>query len=134
MNAGRVLGLRLSERKARTACGTTEDGTDSPELIQGIRELGLTATSHHSSDVAAAWAFVRSNVMEGRPVLLCIDQWRHWVCVIGIIGGLVLLADPAMTKRNVAENGISPLSRPGIIRRWRCRNEQEPFYAIAIGK
>lgn len=118
----------------RGLSGATADGTDAPELVQAIRGLGLTVTTHHSADAPAAWAFVRSNAMEGRPSLLCIDQWRHWVCVIGLIGGFVLLADSVGTKRNMVENGITPLSRPGLIRRWRCRNESEPFYALAVGR
>lgn len=134
VNGSRVLGLRISERSARSACGTTSDGTDDCQMVIGIRSLGMTATAHHSADVAAAWAFVRSNAMEGRPSLICIDQWRHWVALIGTIGNLVIVADPIDTKSNRLENGILTLSRPGLVRRWRCRNEQEPFYAIAMGK
>jgi hypothetical protein len=103
-------------------------------MIAGIRGLGLTATPHSSADVATAWAFVRSNAMEGRPTLICIDQWRHWVAVIGAVGNLVIIADPIDTKSNRAENGIHALSRPRLLRRWRCRDEQQPFYAIAMGK
>lgn len=103
-------------------------------MIPAIRELGLTATPHHSADAAAAWAFVRSNAMEGRPSLICVDQWRHWVSLIGVVGGFVIMADPINTKSNISENGIHLLSRPQLARRWRCRNEDEPFYAIAIGK
>ena len=134
VNACRVLGLRVSERSVRSLCGTTPDGTDDVQMIAAVRSLGLTATPHHSSDVAAAWAFVRSNAMEGRPSLICIDQWRHWVSIIGTIGGLVIIADPIDTKTNRAENGIHTMSRTALVRRWRCRNEDEPFYAIAIGK
>jgi len=126
--------MRVSERSVRSLCGTTHEGTDDEQMISAIRALGLTATAHHSSDVAAAWAFVRSNAMEGRPSLICIDQWRHWVSLIGVVGGLVILVDPVDTKSNRAENGIHTLSRPRLVRRWRCRNEDEPFYAIAMGK
>lgn len=134
MNGCRVLGVRVSERTVRSLCGTTAEGTDDDQMIAGIRGLGLTATPHSSSDVAAAWAFVRSNAMEGRPSLICIDQWRHWVAVIGVVGNLVIIADPIDTKANRAENGIHTLSRPRLLRRWRCRDEQRPFYAIAMGK
>lgn len=134
INGCRVLGVKASERSVRSLCGTTLNGTDDDQMIAGIRALGLTATPHHSSDAPAAWAFVRSNIMEGRPSLICIDQWRHWVSLIGIVGGLVILADPVDTKSNRSENGIHSLSRPRLVRRWRCRNEDEPFYAIAMGK
>jgi hypothetical protein len=103
-------------------------------MISGIRGMGLSAIPHHSSDASTAWAFVRSNVMEGRPCLLCIDQWRHWVTVIGCVGGMVVIADPVDTKSNRSENGVHTLSRSRLVGRWRCRDEQEPFYAIAMGK
>lgn len=134
VNAARAIGVRISEGRARKLAGTTEDGTDETELIQAVRAVGLTATPHHSKDQPAAWAFVRSNVLEGRPCLICIDQWTHWVTVVGIVGDRVLVADPANTVKNKGENGILSLSRTDLDRRWRCPNEQEPFYAIAVGK
>jgi ABC-type bacteriocin/lantibiotic exporter with double-glycine peptidase domain len=133
-SAGIVLGEKISERTIRAKAGTNEDGTDEQELIQAARELGWTATPHHSADTAAAWAFVRANVLDGRPCLLCIDQWTHWVCVIGIVGDKVIYFDPAKTKKNVSENGVTIASRTNLSKRWRCPSEAEPFYAIAIGK
>lgn len=134
VNACRALGFRVSEGRIRALAGSTEDGTGETELISTARSLGLTAAPYHGGDRAAAWAFVRSNVADGRPCLLCIDQWQHWVTVIGVIGDRVLLFDPANTKKNGSENGIQPLSRPDLLGRWRCRSEVEPFYAIAVGR
>lgn len=133
-SAGIVLGEKISERTIRAKAGTTEDGTDEQELIQAAREVGLTATPHHSADKAAAWAFIRANVLDGRPCLICIDQWTHWVTVIGIVGDKVIVVDPANTVKNMDENGTHIFSRTQLVRRWRCPREQEPFYAIAIGK
>lgn len=134
MNAARALGIRVAEGRIRALAGTTEDGTDEDELIAAARGIGLKATAHHSADQSAAWAFVRANVLDGRPCVLCIDQWRHWVTVIGIVGDRVLLCDPNDTKKNASENGIYSLSRPDLLRRWRHPSDEEPFYAIAISK
>lgn len=133
-SAGLVLGEKVSERTIRARAGTTEDGTDEEELIHAARELGWTASPHHSADKAAAWAFVRANVLDGRPCVLCLDQWTHWVCVIGIVGDKVIYFDPANTQKNSQENGITVSSRTSLSKRWRCPSEQMPFYAIAIGK
>lgn len=135
VNAARALGKRVAEKRVRSLSGCTEDaGADERGLIFAARDLSLTATPHHSADSAAAWAFVRSNVLEGRPCLICVDSWGHWVTVVGIIGDRVLLYDPANTKKNQAENGVEPLTRPQLLKRWRCPKEEEPFYAIAIGR
>lgn len=135
VNAARVLGKRISEKRARSLASATEaDGADEDDLIAAARALGLTATEHHSADQAAAWAFVRSNVLEGRPCMICVDSWGHWVTVIAIVGDRVILADSANTKKNMTENGIEPLTRPSLLGRWRCPAEEEPFYAIAVGR
>lgn len=115
-------------------CGSGPDGTDEAQLIRAVRELGFKATPHEGSDGPAAWAFVRSNVAEGRPCLLCIDGWRHWAAVVGSMGNRVIAVDSARTTRNLAENGVHSLSRPGLIRRWRCRSERNAFYAIAVSR
>ena len=134
VNAARAIGVRVSEGRIRKLAGTTEDGTDESEMIQAARGIGLTATSHSSKDQAAAWAFVKANVLEGRPCCLCIDQWTHWVAVIAVVGDRVILADSANTKKNKSENGIISLSRTDLCKRWRAPGESEPFYAIAVGK
>ncbi len=135
LNACRALGIKVSEAKIRSIAGTTEEfGTDEVQLISAARTIGRTATAHHSADFAASWAFVRSNLLEGKVCLLCIDNWGHWVTVIGISGDRVIIADPANTKKNVVENGIHSLSKKDLLRRWKCKNEQEPFYAITVGK
>lgn len=135
VNAIRVFGKRVSERRIRTLASCSEDeGTDEAGLISAARSLKFTASTHWSSDQTAAWSFIRANVMDGRPCLICIDQWQHWVTVVGIVGDHVLVIDPANTKKNKAENGVYSLSRRELLKRWRCPSETEPFYAIAIGR
>lgn len=134
VNAIRVFGRRVAERRVRALAGCSEDGTDEFELIEATRSLGYTATSHWSADQSAAWAFVRSNAMDGKPCMLCMDSWGHWVTIVGIIGDHVLLVDSTDTKKNRSENGIYPLSRRDLLKRWRCPREDEPFYAIAVGR
>ncbi len=135
VNALRVFGKRIAERRIRglSSC-TEEDGTDEHGLIAATRSLGYTAASHWSADQTAAWSFVRANVLDGKPCLLCIDSWGHWVTVIGIVGDHVLVADPATWKKNEAENGIHSLSRRELLKRWRHPRDSEPFYAIAVGR
>lgn len=132
-NAFRTLGLRVSEAQVRKASGCTESGTDELGLMAAAREFGFSAVPNHTRDVRGAWAFVRSNVLDGRPCLLCVDTWGHWVTVTGIVGERVIVIDPANTQKNMWENGIHPLRSRDLARRWRNPREDEPFYAIAIG-
>lgn len=134
VNACQALGARVSESRVRGLAESGPDGTDEVQLTRAVRALGLKVTAWDGMSGPTAWAFVRSNVAEGRPCLLCVDQWRHWVAVVASVGGRVIVADSVRTKRNLAENGVHALSRPALIRRWRCRNEREAFYALAISK
>lgn len=134
VNACQALGIRAAESRIRRLAESDSDGTDEVHLIQAVRALGLKATPWGGTGASAAWAFVRSNVADGRPCLLCIDQWSHWVCVVGSVGTRVIVADSVRTTRNLAENGVHAVSRPALIRRWRRRNSQEHFYAIAVSR
>lgn len=134
VNAARALGRRVTEGRVRRLSGSTETvGTDEHGLMVAARELGFSAVPHHSRDAATSWAFVRSNVLDGRPCLLCVDTWGHWVTAVGIVGDRVILIDPANTVKNMAELGVHTMRRSALSRRWRHPREDEPFYAIAIG-
>lgn len=124
----------MSEARIRTSAGCTEQGTDELGLIHAAREFGFVAVPNHTRDIHSAWAFVRSNALDGRPSILCVDSWGHWSTVTGIIGERVILIDPARTQENRRENGCHPLRRQDLVRRWKCPREEEPFYAIAIGR
>lgn len=134
VNACRSFGIKLDERRIRSLAGTSIRGTDDFEMIAAIRALGLTASPSHTRDAKSAWAFLRSNLISGRPVILCINQWDHWVSAVGLIGNSIVLVDPARTVRNKAENGVSVLGRNKLLKRWRCKGEQIPFYGIAVGR
>ncbi len=134
VNACRALGKRVAEGRIRALAGTTQDGTDEHGLVRAARGVGLTATPGPTADQNAAWAFVRANVLDGRPTLLCIDSWGHWVTVIGLVGDRVIVIDPSNSKKNARENGVMSLSRTDLLKRWRHPRAEEPFYALAIGK
>lgn len=134
VNAVLALGRSTSEGRVRKLAGTTQEGTDEHGLMEAARALGLTATPTSSADSAAAWAFVRASLLDGRPCLLCIDGWGHWATAIGIVGERVIVVDPSNTVRNLKEGGVHVMTRTKLLRRWRNRSEDAPFYAIAIGR
>lgn len=134
VNAARALGKKISERKIRGRAGTTQaEGTDEFGLIAAARELGFSAVQNYSVDGQAAWAFVRANILDGRPCLLCIDLWDHWVTAIGLIGDRVIVVDPSNATTNRREQGVHCLTRKNLLKRWRHRTAEEPFYSIALG-
>jgi ABC-type bacteriocin/lantibiotic exporter with double-glycine peptidase domain len=134
VNALRALGCRVSEGRIRALAGTTKDGTDEKQLILAARALDMTVLEHHGSDKVAAWSFIRSSIIDGRSCLICVDHWRHWVTVVGIIGDRVLIFDPSNVKKNVSENGLSSMLKTDLLKVWSCPAEDRPFYAIAVSR
>ena len=133
VNAGRVLGVRFSERTVRRLCGMTEDGTDEFGIISAARELGLTTAPLETANPLSAFSVVHSNVVAGRPTILCVDNNSHWVCVSSAAGERVGLVDSANTRRNKSENGVHFLGRRELLRRWKCRLNGM-HYAIVVGR
>ncbi len=72
--------------------------------------------------------------MEGRPAVLCVDQWDHWVAVIGVVGDRVVMQDSANTKDNIEQNGIHLMTKSELIKRWKCKGTEKSLYAITFRK
>lgn len=126
--------MRVAERRVRKLAGTTKkDGTDDWQMLEAIRALGLTAEPLLSESRSAAWAFVRSSLSSGRAVAICVDDYEHWVTIIGLVGDRVIVADPVRTKQNKQENGIHSMTRTDLLRRWLNKKRGE-HYAIAVGR
>lgn len=135
VNAFRAIGLKYSESRLRSIAGSSQEhGTDEKQLIMTIRMIGMSVVEHSGSDKNAAWAFIRSSIMDGRPCLICIDRWQHWVSIIGMIGNRVIVCDSSNSARNISENGIRSLSRSQLLKSWACPGEDLPFYGMSIGK
>lgn len=109
------------------------NGTDDWQMLEAIRGLGLVAEALLAENRSAAWAFIRSSLSSGRAVVICIDNYQHWVAAIGVCGEQVIVADPSGSQRNMHENGVHSLGRVELLRRWQHRNRGE-HYGIALGR
>lgn len=136
VNAGRALGIRISERRARKLAGGWKgcrNGTDDWQMLDAIRQLELIAEPLLTEDKTAAWALIRSSVISGRPVIICIDNWHHWTTVVGVVGDRVLVVDPTFARSNQRENGVYSLTKSELLRRWKHRHLGQ-WYGIAVGR
>lgn len=134
VNAARALGIRVAERRVAKLAGSAKHHeTDDWQMLEAIRGIGLIAEPISAENRSAAWAFVKANVNSGRPTILAIDNWSHWVAVIGVCGDRVIIADGTNTSRNHQENGILSLGRLELLRRWMHKGNGE-HYGIAIGR
>lgn len=112
-----TVGIFEDEWSIARDAGTDQDGTDEIELAKAARvygcDLGMLRR-HHAED--ARGELIRC-LVEGHPVLLCVEQWDHWVTVVHHENGVFVLfdsRDPAVI-REVAWGWLAE--------KWRYREE-----------
>lgn len=134
--AMRALGhTPISEKQLEEICGTTPaEGTDEEGIKRALLHYGCTYHEINTDSVAEA----DMELYGTGPVILCLDKWTHWACVIGWSGNRVIVADPARYGYNTKTNGILMYDTLTLLRRWR-RGKRKikdggAFYGIAVYK
>lgn len=131
-NALKCLGKKVQEKNIIKLSNTTKKlGTDEHGIIKAITELGYNNNSFTTTNNNIAWNWIKKELYNGNPVILCVYNWSHWITAIGIMGDLIILIDPARTKRNKKENGILTLNKRDLIKTWKNKQSKN-FYAIQI--
>lgn len=138
-NALRVLKHSVSQERIADLAGTTQaEGTDEEGLKRAALAVGAELDEFGYNEPAKAWGHLAYNLMVGRPTLLCVDRWTHWVTAIGLCGSVIILAEPARVGYSARENGILVVHRERFLRRWRAgrtkhRGLDEPrYYGIGV--
>lgn len=123
----------------RRECDT---GTDHDGIMRAIKEFGkpgkVTAMDFESMNPEDAWQWLHGSIYHGKVVILCIDRWSHWVVAFGSRNDVVNIFDPYPSKKNIKENGILPLTKEELMRRWYngCKwvDKDNRLYAISVGR
>jgi hypothetical protein len=132
----RVLGVRVGQAKLAKVIGACpEEGSDEHDILQALTKLGCqfsefsTNRRNDARDWLTNWAYTT-------PLLLCVDDWDHWVLVAGGCGPRLFLFDSADSPWNKAQNGPWPLLPTTILKRWRAarrnRRAGDLFYGISL--
>lgn len=137
-NAAALLGVAApTEGEAiRLTRTTKKDGTDEDKLKAAARKLGLKVrdrTWGSEGDIDAAWAWVVAELRRGRPVILCVDDFEHWVLATGVKAGRVLVHDPAVKEQELP---IEAYSMPELKQRLWLDDGQggSQYYALSVGR
>lgn len=105
------------------ACRFSVDGTSASQLKAGISKHGFAHEEVSFRDSGDAVDWLSTSLSLGTCVILCVDNWSHWVAVIGRLGDFFLVADPAH------EELVLRYSRRQLSERW---NYSKRFRAIAV--
>lgn len=96
-NALSALGIARSEEECSTLCGTTAtDGTDPRGLITGLKQIpGCSPAWIREQRGDVAILRLVASLRIGRPVILCVDGYEHWVAAVGLLGDRIIVVDSA---------------------------------------
>ncbi len=118
-----TLGVFSEEHLIGHTAGTTSGGTDERQLAVAARRLGFDLPVVRRHTPADAHSGLCDALSAGNPVLLCIDQWEHWVAVSGRQGTRFVMLDSAEAQV------IRIVEWPDLEHRWAYR-ERPHAHAI----
>jgi ABC-type bacteriocin/lantibiotic exporter with double-glycine peptidase domain len=127
-------GYRRSQRYFANLCVTTKAGTDNFKIVRGVKRCGFVPFEVICTDKVGAKLFLTDVPF---PVLLCVDQWEHWVVHFGRLGSRHIVFDPAKGA------GLLFLTWPALRKRW-CSTvatikklkapKDSHYYGIEVGR
>jgi ABC-type bacteriocin/lantibiotic exporter with double-glycine peptidase domain len=131
VNALRCFGKRIAERHIWPLADTTDDGTDEEGILKALSSLGYSTSEVKSvTKKEAVWELNQALALF--PVILSVQQEKHWVTVIGMICDRYIIVDPARTERSKAENGVIMMSRRELLKYWIHPNGDVKYYGIVV--
>lgn len=95
-HALKMLGVFVDERRLGRFAGTTPAGTDEVQLARAADRLGCDLPLLRTTQPAEARRRLTAQLSRGVPALLCVDQWDHWIAVVGGDGERFAILDSAV--------------------------------------
>lgn len=136
-NALKCFGVWLTEDQAVRLCGTTDDGTDEKDLMTALNILGVGHRQITEWHRGGARTVLKQAIVRGNPCIIAIDDYSHWVTVIGGLGyDHVIVVDSTNEGDNPDELGTWVVSLDELCDRWECSPEvaelDAPFYGLCL--
>jgi len=127
-----ALGHSRSHDELVTLCRTTAEGTSPVQLVRAIRTLAEPLSLYGPMEIKDAKSDIaglrlRSLIGDGRPVILLVDDWEHWVACVGCLGHRLLVSDSADLRQLIYYRPDELLSRWG-----HSAGGRGAYYAIGV--
>lgn len=78
-----ALAIPCDETQLTREAGATEQGTDERDLDRAARRHGCVLRVERSTTRDSAREALQGHLSRRTPVLLCVDQWSHWIVAVG---------------------------------------------------
>lgn len=123
-NALAAVGTARSQDELAVMCKTTAtEGTSAKRMLAALTALGRKPLVIREKRAETGVLFLCHWLSVGRPAILCVDNYTHWVAAVGLLGDRVLVADSADNEL------VLSLSRAELADRW---GGTGTFYGIVI--
>lgn len=127
LNALLALGEHQFQEVVHALAEGTSDGIAPASIRNCLDELGYGTAELKFAASPPALRALRRSVRKCAPVIVCVDDWEHWVTVIGALGERFLVADPADNELVVS------LSTAQFLKRWlKSGKRKAPYYGISV--
>jgi ABC-type bacteriocin/lantibiotic exporter with double-glycine peptidase domain len=135
-NALYAMGRSVSMAHIAKLAHTSREGTGERQIIRVIKALGYVAEEFSSDNDRHAKQWLVSHATLGVPLILCVDNWDHWVTVAGNFGRRVWLYDSENSPQNLKENGSWCLNPRTVLSRWKAARRVADglprYYGVAV--
>jgi hypothetical protein len=81
-----IVGQFVDEKAITRAAKSTRSGTDERMLRRAANRFECDLVEVRKFDDKAAFKALTTALSKGRPCLICINQWGHWVTIVGFDG------------------------------------------------
>lgn len=125
-NALEALGLQRTEEELTELCKQNADGTSPENLRRAVAAVGGINREVQESREDVALLYLLQALHDGRPVILCVSGWNHWVVAIGTLGNKRIIVVDSGDNDLVVTKKLDEL-----IEWWRGpENAKRQFYGV----
>lgn len=127
-NALSALGVSRSEQECESLCKVTgTHGTRARDLVRGLAAIESVMPScidETRRDVGLLR--LDAALRAGRPAILLVDAWSHYVAAVGVLGNRYLVADSADSELVVS------VDVAGLATWWGCEGARRPYWGVIL--
>ena len=130
-NALECLGIKRTQGQIAALCHVTPpDGTSEEEIKRAVLACGCGVDEWEFALEALSKDWLRQHLYRRGPAILAVEDFEHWITVIGVCGESYTCFDPA------AGVGIRVYTWTGLKTRW-CLSRAKAgpvYYGLGVCK
>lgn len=123
-----IVGQFVDERSITKVARSTRSGTDEKMLCRAASRFECDLVEVRKTEDASAFRALTKALTKGRPCLICINQWGHWVTIVGF--------DAKRKRFVVIDSEKDPVVRIAawneLKRRWAFADEDKDGSRVAF--